>query len=485
MIYSICFAQKIIAVNRESELSALQVNFISLGCAKNLVDTEKMLGLLAEAGLFLVGSEDPSDVMVINTCGFVAEARQEARENIEFALKQKEQGRIGAVVVCGCLAQLWQDRLKREFPTVDAVVSLADRDKIAEVVRYVADRRAGGKDKKKQLEIQWDSFDRQVLYDQARLRLTQSCWTYLRISEGCDQKCTFCTIPAIRGRFRSKPLEAILTEARELVGDGAVEVNLIGQETSSYGTDLRIDGGLAQLLSRLEEIEDLAWVRILYAHPATLTDEQIKAMAEYEKVVPYLDIPLQHINDRILRMMNRHVTRRSTEKLLNKLRSMVDNISIRTTMLVGFPGETGDEFAELLEFVKEQRFEALGVFAYSPEENTPAINIKEQVPYDVKIQRQEQLMIAQQEIAFAQADGLIGSARECLIVDELEEEDREELGLPGGEYYVARHEGQAPEIDGECYLTAESDMGVAPGDIVTARITRQFEYDLIGQIERI
>lgn len=469
--------------------SHLQVGFITLGCAKNLVDSEKMLAVLAEAGLVLVGSDDPADAVIINTCGFIAEAREEARENIEYCLERKRAGQIGCVIAAGCLAQYRGEKLIEQFPDIDAVVGLAQRDKIAQIVRQVVgdSRKTSGKiesGSSSRAIIQTGPFDGQVLNDRARLRITEPCWAYLRISEGCDRKCTFCTIPVIRGPFRSKPPEAVIEEARELVGDGAVELNLIAQETSSYGIDLGYEPGLAGLLREMNNIEELRWLRVLYAHPATLSEAQIAAFAECEKVVPYIDLPLQHINDRILKMMNRRIDREGTEQLIEKLRRTIDNLTIRTTMLAGFPTETDQEFEELLEFVREYRFEVVGCFMYSAEEGTSAARIKGQIAQETKQQRFEQLMQAQQEIAFDHAEALIGSRLPCLITSELPEQDLGPMELDANrQWFVARHIGQAPEIDSECYLGAEPQMNTEPGIIVSAIITERREYDLVGRID--
>jgi len=463
----------------------LRVGFITLGCAKNLVDTEKMLGLLVEAGMVLVGSDDPAEAVIINTCGFIAEARQEAKENIEFVLEQKRKGNIGCVIVAGCMAQLQGGKILREFSGVDGVVGLADRDNIAQIVEKMVRQQSAKISTKNASErlVECGDFKKQIFVDQARLRITEPCWAYVRISEGCNQCCSFCTIPSIRGPFRSKPVEAVMAEARELVADGAVELNLIAQETSGYGRDLGYKEGLAGLLRELNEIEGLQWLRVLYVYPTTVTDEIIKTMAVCEKVVPYIDMPLQHINDRILKLMRRGINREKTERLLQKLQKNIDNLAIRTTMLVGFPSETEAEFAELLEFVQEYHFAALGVFVFSAEAGTPAAKMDKQVPEEIKEERLGRLMIAQQEIAFAQVEKQVGSQRECLITRELGSQEIEELDLESGRrWYLGRHSQQAPEIDSECYLAA--DEPVEPGQIIQVKISARREYDFLGEIER-
>lgn len=466
-------------------LTPLRINFITLGCAKNLIDTEKILALLVQAGMALVGSDDQADVTIINTCGFIAEAREEARENINYALEQKRNGRIGHIVVTGCLAQYWGEKLADEFPGIDTVAGLTARENIAEIVKKTAQKAPVINNHPPPPLIYNERFDHQIFNDQVRLRITEPCWAYLRISEGCDRDCTFCTIPAIRGPFRSKPPEAVLAEAEELIADGAVELNLIAQETSSYGIDLGYDAQLAGLLRELNRIEGLQWLRILYTHPATITDAQIAAMAQCEKVVPYLDIPLQHINSRILKLMNRRIDRTQTELLLAKLRESINSLSLRTTMLVGFPSETESEFTELLDFVREFRFEALGCFKYSAEEHTPAAKMRGQLSEEVKQERLERLMLAQQEIAFEHLDSLIDNRLDCLIISEAPPEIITTMEPESDrKWFIARHTGQAPEIDSECYLADDIDSVVEPGAIVSAKIIARSDYDLIGKIQK-
>ena len=390
--------------------SNIYVSFVSLGCAKNLVDSEKMLGLLGMAGFVLVGPDQTADATIINTCGFIAEARDEAFEHIAEAITSKKLGYIGSVIVVGCLSQYWGPKLKQKFPEIDAVVGLTQRDKIADIVGQVTS--AGNK--KVAVLVDEKPFE-EVSNDQGRLRLTESPWSYLRISEGCNRRCSFCTIPEIRGPFRSKPMEDILAEAQELVCDGAIELNLIGQETSRYGTDMNDKVGLAELLRQLNKIDGLRWLRVLYTHPASLSDEIIDAIANCDKVVPYIDLPLQHINDRMLKLMGRNITRTETEELLNKLGQTIDNPTIRTTMIVGFPSETREEAAELLDFVQQYRFEMLSAFVYSAENGTAAAKLEGQIPEDIKQERFEKLMITQQKIAFQQAEALKGSTIDCLV----------------------------------------------------------------------
>jgi len=453
----------------------IRVNFVSLGCPKNLVDSEKMLALVGQAGMAIVGPDDAADVTIINTCGFIKPARDEAFEAIDAALAAKREGLTRAVVVAGCLAQHVKHELLEQRPEIDALVGLGQREGIAQLVQKLAAN----------MEVQAETcpaFTGPVASDRVRLRLTEPSWAYLRISEGCDLRCSFCTIPSIRGPYRSKDLGEVLAEARELVADGAVELNLIGQETTSYGSDRPDGAALGELLYGLEELDHLRWVRVLYTHPASFSDAIIEALASCKKVVPYLDIPLQHINDRILKLMNRHINRRQTEDLLARLRGAIPELAIRTTMLVGFADETDGEFSELLDFVGRQRFEALGAFAYSPEAGTAAARYPHQTPDETKQERYHQIMQLQQDIAFAQGEQMIGKTVPCLLLRALEEEEVQQLHLSGeAVWFLGRHHCQAPEIDAECYVQIPAGVeSLEMGVIHQATITDRLDYDLVG-----
>lgn len=466
----------------------LRVNLVSLGCAKNLIDSERMLAVLGQAGMLLVGADDPADATIINTCGFIEDARREAFTAIERALRQKRARRTRRVVVAGCLAQYWGENLRKRYPGIDAIVGLAGRDELAGVVDRVAGNagatrsRQGRPGETAAADVRLEPFRRQAADDRVRLRLTERCWAYLRISEGCSQGCAFCSIPRIRGPFRSKPPDLVLAEARELLADGAVELNLIGQETTGYGRDIGYRAGLAGLLRRINALPGLRWLRVLYAHPATLSDRHIAALAECDKVVPYLDLPLQHINDRLLRLMNRRLDRAGIEDLLGRLHAAIDKLAIRTTMMVGFPTETEAESAELLEFVRRQRFAALGAFVYSPEPRTAAARLRPAVEEIVARERYEQLLLAQQQIAFDQAQALVGARLDCLVLAELSRPEAHAARLDRRRrWLLARHARQAPEIDGVCYLACPASRSVPLGAIVPAEIIGRRDYDLIGR----
>ncbi len=454
------------------------VAFVSLGCVKNLVDSEKMLGQLAERGAVIATDPADADVIVVNTCGFLEAARAEAHEVIAEVLRHKRTGRCRRVVVVGCLVQRDGQALLEAFPHIDALVGVHRRDDIPDAVlagtakqepvaRQPRRRTRSKAGRQSQPDLYLGDYHPHVALDTARLRLTPRHYAYLRISEGCDQKCTFCTIPAIRGPTRSKPPQAVLAEARELVRDGVVELNIIGQDTTAYGKDIGYRPGLGGLLRELNRLDGLHWIRTLYAYPTAFSDEMIEAIADCRKVVKYVDLPLQHINDRILKAMRRQVTRAKTEALLDKLRRRIKNVAVRTTLIAGFPGETDDEFHELLRFVKEMRFAAVGVFAYSREPDTPAGRLKGQLPEKVKLERVDAIMKAQQEIAFAQVAALRGQVLEALV-DEKTGEGR----------CIARHSGQAPDVDAVTHVLSDR---VQPGQFVQVRCESSQDYDLIAR----
>src|SRR4051812_28808073 len=384
------------------------VAFVSLGCPKNLVDSERMLGLLAEDGLALTPDAAEADAIVINTCGFLEASKTESMKEIRDAVRMKEEGRCKRVVVAGCLVQRHKTKLLADEPGIDRLVGVFDREHIVEAVRGKENPRQDhghflGKyhDLSKELAAQAGitgtgketKTTRLPVFedDRARLRLTPRHYAYLRISEGCNQGCSFCTIPSIRGLMRSKPIEQILLEAKELAADGAVELNLIGQDTTSYGTDIGYTPGLSGLLRTLDkELKDVHWLRLMYAYPSCFTDEMITTIADCARLVPYIDMPLQHINDELLTKMKRRVTRREIEVLLAKLRKWIPGIAIRTTFIAGSPGESEAHHQELVEFVKDFGFEMMGVFPYSQEPGTPMGRMGDQLPEDVKKQRVEE-----------------------------------------------------------------------------------------------
>jgi ribosomal protein S12 methylthiotransferase len=436
--------------------------FISLGCPKNLVDSERMLGKLAQHGYALVPEADGADVVVVNTCGFIEPARQESLAVIREMLELKQEGRVGAVVVAGCLAERKKDDLLREVPEVDHIVGVFGREEIAQVVDRAVSQRREQRSLFRPAPVRaWE--------DTARLRITPRHYAYLKISEGCDRLCTFCAIPGMRGKHVTKPIEDVLREAQELLADGVRELIIVAQDTTYYGLDLYGRVRLAELLRELDQLDGLEWIRILYAYPIHFSDELIETLASATKIVPYLDLPLQHINDRMLRRMQRRVDRAATEDLLGRLRSAIPDLALRTTFIVGFPGETEAEFVELVAFVREMRFERVGVFPYSFEPGTPATRLDGHLPEEVKSERQQRLMEAQQEVAFAWTRRQVGRELEVII-------DGPDPEVPN--HALARSYADAPDIDG---LVRVKGKNLHAGDLVRVKVTGADGYDLAAR----
>jgi ribosomal protein S12 methylthiotransferase len=427
-----------------------------------------MLGQLVQAGHELTASADGADVVVVNTCGFIEPARQESLSVIREMLELKRQGRVGSVVVAGCLAERQREQLLDEVPGVDQIVGVFGREEIAHVVQQAEKFRRLGRGTDEQRALfrpapirAWD--------DTARLRITPQHYAYLKISEGCDRTCTFCAIPAMRGKHITKPMEQVIREARELVQDGVRELIIVAQDTTYYGLDLYGEVKLADLLRQLDEIDGLEWIRVLYAYPMYFTDELMQVLATARRIIPYLDMPLQHASDRMLKRMQRRVTRAETEKLLDRLRTAIPKLCLRTTFITGFPGETEADVAELEEFVREQRFDRCGVFVYSREPGTPADRLPDHLPEEVKQTRRDRIMQVQQEIAFARSLEQVGQELDA-IVDSVDPE------FPG--HVVGRTYADAPEIDGVIRIKAKN---LRPGDFVRVKITAADGYDLVGR----
>ena len=434
------------------------VSFVSLGCAKNLVDSEMMLGQLAESGAVISADESLADTVVVNTCGFLEASRVEAMQIIAELAERKRAGELRRIVVAGCLVQRDGERIRDAVPEVDALVGVNNRDDVVRAV-WRMDRDAA-------IDRYLGDYHGQPWHDQGRLRLTPRHYAYVRIGEGCNQKCTFCTIPSIRGPMHSKSPDELVAEARELIADGARELLLIGQDTTSYGDDCGAPNGLAGLLRRLDaECDGADWIRLMYVYPSVMTDAIIDAIAECPRIVKYIDIPLQHINNRMLKRMHRRVTRRQTEALLEKLRGRIPDVAIRTTFIVGFPGETEAEFQELCEFVRSFGFDAAGAFRYSREPETPAGRMRDQLDPAVLEERYERLMLTQQEIALQRARGWIGQEFDVLVD-----------GGDGSGNIVGRHSGQAPEVDAACLIDGGT---VEVGEFQTVRCVDTRDYDLV------
>ncbi|MGE3805253.1 MAG: 30S ribosomal protein S12 methylthiotransferase RimO [Gemmataceae bacterium] len=437
--------------------------FVSLGCPKNLVDSERMLGKLAQDGYALTPDADGADVVVVNTCGFIEPARQESLAVIREMLELKKQGRVGSVVVAGCLAERKGEELLQEVPEVDQLVGVFGREEIGLAV----DRAVASKQEQRTI---FRPAPVRALEDTARLRITPRHYAYLKISEGCDRLCTFCAIPGMRGKHVTKPMEEVIREAKELAADGVRELIIIGQDTTYYGLDLYQQPRLAELLRELEKVKGIDWIRLLYAYPMYVSDELVATMAGSKKILPYIDMPLQHINDRVLKRMQRRVNRTETEELLGRMRTAIPELVLRTTFIVGFPGETEAEFDELVDFVQETGFERVGVFPYSYEPGTPSVKLDGHLPEEVKEERRDRLMAAQQERAFEWSAAQVGKEMQVII-------DGPDPEIPN--HSLARSHADAPDIDG---LVRVKGKGLQPGDLVRVKIMGADGYDLAARL---
>ena len=439
----------------------MKILFISLGCDKNLVDTEVMLGLLASRGYEMTDDEAQADVIVINTCCFIHDAKEESIQNILEMAEYKKQGKIRALIVTGCLAQRYRQEIIDEIPEVDEVLGTTAYDKILDAV----DAALAGEH-----SVMLSDLDALPLPDTKRLVTTGGHFAYLKIAEGCDKHCTYCIIPKIRGNFRSVPMEHLLKEAQELADQGVKEMILVAQETTLYGKDLYGEKSLHILLKKLCKISGIRWIRILYCYPEEITDELIRVMKEEPKICHYLDLPIQHANDTILGRMGRRTSKQELVDIIGKLRSEIPDICLRTTLITGFPGETKEQHEELMEFVDEMEFDRLGVFTYSPEEDTPAAEMPDQIDEEVKLDRQADLMELQQEIAFDNAQDMVG--REVLVMIEGKVADENA--------YVGRTYRDAPNVDGLIFINTDEEL--LSGDFARVKVTGAIDYDLIGEL---
>ncbi|MEG0847556.1 30S ribosomal protein S12 methylthiotransferase RimO [Niameybacter sp.] len=439
------------------------IAFVSLGCDKNLVDSEHMLGLLNEAGFTLIADESEAEVLVVNTCCFIEDAKRESIEQILDVAKYKETGACKALIVTGCMAQRYKQEILDEMPEVDAVVGTTSYDKIVETVAEVL--------KENGIKVQnFETIDREHIENMPRILTTAGYFAYMKIAEGCDNKCTYCIIPSLRGKYRSRPMDQLISEAKRLAKDGVSELILVAQDTTLYGTDLSGDETLAKLLNELGQVEGIEWIRILYCYPENITDELIEEIKNNDKVCKYLDIPIQHAADPVLKRMARKSTHADLIAKMNKLREVIPGIGIRTTLIVGFPGETEEDFEVLCNFVKEMRFDRLGVFTYSQEEGTPAARLHDQIDEDIKAKRKDIIMSIQHEISEALTQAKVGQKMRVLIEGKLTNED----------VYIARSYQDAPEIDGQVFIPFEGEL--ISGDYVDVEITEASDYDLIGTL---
>ncbi len=433
-----------------------KIMFISLGCDKNTVDTEFMLGLIRERGYSLTNEENEADAIVINSCAFIKDAQQESINAIIEAAEYKKTGKLKRLVVAGCLAQRYAGEIKKEIPEVDAIVGTTAIDKICDALEGKGDF--------------VEDTDRLPLPDVNRVVTTGAYYSYLKIAEGCDKHCSYCIIPSLRGRFRSIPMERLVSEAEFLAEGGTKELVLVAQETTVYGTDIYGKKMLPELLKRLCRIEGLSWIRVMYCYPEEITDELIDTLAAEPKLCHYLDLPIQHASDRILKRMGRRTDRAALEAIIAKIRKKIPDVCLRTSLISGFPGETEEDHAELLDFVEKTGFERLGDFTYSKEEGTPAAKFPDQVPQRIKNKRRKDIMTLQQKISLEKGKAKVGSVMDVMV----------EGKLPEDNIWIGRSYMDAPGVDG--YVFLHSDREHMSGDIVKVRITASKEYDLVGDI---
>ena len=439
----------------------MNILFISLGCDKNLVDSEDMLGLLDKKGYQIVDSEEDADIIVVNTCCFIHDAKEESIQTILEMAEYKKEGKLKALIVTGCLAQRYQQEIIDEIPEVDAVLGTTSYDHIVEAVEEAL---AGNG------HVVLEDVDALPDVKEKRLVTTGGHYAYMKIAEGCDKHCTYCIIPKLRGNYRSVPMEKLLAEAKDLADQGVKELILVAQETTVYGKDLYGEKSLHKLLRELCKISGIQWIRILYCYPEEIYDELIQTIKEENKVCHYLDLPIQHASDAVLKRMGRRTSKAQLVEIIEKLRKEIPDISLRTTLITGFPGETQEQHEELKDFVDEMEFDRLGVFTYSPEEDTPAATMTEQIPEEVKEDRQAELMELQQEIAFDLAEDMVG--REVLVMIEGKVADENA--------YVGRTYKDAPNVDGLIFINTDEEL--MSGDFVRVRVTGALEYDLIGEL---
>ena len=439
----------------------MNILFISLGCDKNLVDSEVMLGLLDKKGYQIVDSEEDADIIVVNTCCFIHDAKEESIQTILEMAEYKKEGKLKALIVTGCLAQRYQQEIIDEIPEVDAVLGTTSYDHIVEAVEEAL---AGNG------HVVLEDVDALPDVKEKRLVTTGGHYAYMKIAEGCDKHCTYCIIPKLRGNYRSVPMEKLLAEAKDLADQGVKELILVAQEPTVYGKDLYGEKSLHKLLRELCKISGIQWIRILYCYPEEIYDELIQTIKEENKVCHYLDLPIQHASDAVLKRMGRRTSKAQLVEIIEKLRKEIPDISLRTTLITGFPGETQEQHEELKDFVDEMEFDRLGVFTYSPEEDTPAATMTEQIPEEVKEDRQAELMELQQEIAFDLAEDMVG--REVLVMIEGKVADENA--------YVGRTYKDAPNVDGLIFINTDEEL--MSGDFARVRVTGALEYDLIGEL---
>ncbi len=445
--------------------------YISLGCDKNLVDSEVMLGLMKDKGYELTDDEYEAELVIINTCSFINDAKEESINTILDMAQYKESGKLKGLVVTGCLAQRYKEEIFEEIPEVDAIVGTSSYDQINNVIDEVLE----GKKSVKMGDLTYSPTNNN------RVNTTGGYYSYLKIAEGCDKHCTYCIIPKLRGNYRSVPMEQLIKEANELVDKGVRELIIVAQETTLYGLDLYGEKTLPKLLKELCKIEDLQWIRLLYSYPEEITDELIQTIKEEDKICNYIDMPIQHASDNILRKMGRRTSKQEIVNIINKLRSNIADVSIRTTLISGFPGETDSDHEELKSFVNDMEFDRLGVFTYSKEEDTPAAIMEDQVDEDVKEERRNEIMAMQQDIVFAKNEDMIGRKLKVIVEGKLPDDEAPHYsGEKAASIYIGRTYKDAPDVDG--YIFMSSDNELMSGEFLDVEVVESKDYDLIGLI---
>ena len=440
----------------------MKVLFISLGCDKNLVDSEVMLGLLSKHGYEFTDDEEEAEAVVINTCCFISDAKEESVNTILDMAERRKNGQLQALLVTGCLAQRYSEEMQVEIPEVDAVLGTTAIDAIADALDEVL---------KGQQHNYIEDINKAPQGGRHRVVTTGGYYAYLKIAEGCDKHCTYCIIPKVRGDYRSVPMEQLLKEAKELAEGGVKELILVAQETTVYGKDIYGKKSLHVLLKELCKIKGIRWIRILYCYPEEIYDELIQTMKEEKKICHYLDLPIQHASDRVLKRMGRRTTKQELVDIIGRLRREIPDIFLRTTLISGFPGETQEDHEELMEFVDEIEFDRLGVFPYSAEEDTPAATMEDQIPEEVKEARRDEIMELQQEISLEKGESRVGQVLTVMI----------EGKVSGESAYIGRTYGDAPKVDG--YIFVQTGELLMTGDFARVRVTGALEYDLIGELE--
>ena len=438
----------------------LKIALESLGCSKNLVDAEIMMGILNRKGYKLVGDFEEADIILVNTCGFIESAKQESIDTILDLAQLKETGNLKLLIVTGCLAQRYSNELQAEIPEIDAIVGTGSYQQIDEII--------AGLEKENNI-VSLNDIEFAYNEDLPRYVTTPDYMAYLKIGEGCDNHCTYCIIPKLRGKYRSRKMEDIIREAKELASNGVKELVVIAQDTTKYGIDLYGEVKLPQLLEELAKIEGIKWIRIMYSYPESITEELVKVIKKYDNICNYFDMPIQHASNKVLKLMNRHTTKEDIKSKVDMIRSYIPDATLRTTIIVGFPGETEEDFNELVQFAKDVEFDRLGAFTYSREEDTAADKLPNHIEEDIKLKRRDKLMLVQQEISQRLNAKKINNEYEVLIEEQIEDK-----------VYVGRTQGDAEEIDSIVYVKSENQL--EPGDFVKVKINNALEYDLMGDV---